>query len=150
MGRKMRPHVRHGGGPLLRYRKKDLLAAGVQRVIERTVGMQDGKPVLDGGRVLDVRNVVWCTGFRPDFSWIRLPFELGEDGYPVQYRGVVESSPGLYFTGLPFLHSFASMLIGGAGRDAERVARHIVSRVPEKDATQTARVAAVAGGQVVS
>jgi putative flavoprotein involved in K+ transport len=150
MGRKMRPHVRHGGGPLLRYRKKDLLAAGVERVIERTVGMQDGKPVLDGGRVLDVRNVVWCTGFRPDFSWIRLPFELGEDGYPVQYRGVVESSPGLYFTGLPFLHSFASMLIGGAGRDAERVARHIVSRVPQKDATQTARVAAVAGGQVVS
>jgi putative flavoprotein involved in K+ transport len=150
MGRKMRPHVRHGGGPLLRYRKKDLLAAGVERVVERTVGTQDGKPVLDGGRVLDVSNVVWCTGFRPDFSWIRFPFELGEDGYPVQYRGVVESSPGLYFTGLPFLHSFASMLIGGAGRDAERVARHIVSRVPEKDATQTARVAAVAGGQVVS
>jgi putative flavoprotein involved in K+ transport len=150
MGRKMRPHVRHGGGPLLRYRKQDLLAAGVERVIERTVGVQGGKPVLDGGRVLDVRNVVWCTGFRPDFSWIRLPFELGEDGYPVQYRGVVESSPGLYFTGLPFLHSFASMLIGGAGRDAERVARHIVSRVPEQDATRTAHVSMVAGGQVVS
>jgi putative flavoprotein involved in K+ transport len=150
MGRKMRPHVRHGGGPLLRYRKKDLLAAGVERVVERTVGVQDGKPVLEGGRVLDVSNVIWCTGFRPDFSWIRLPFDLGEDGYPVQYRGVVESSPGLYFTGLPFLHSFASMLIGGAGRDAERVARHIVSRAPEKDATRTAPVSMVAGEQVVS
>ena len=46
-----------------------------------------GLPVLDDGRVLDVRNVVWCTGFRPDFSWIRFPFEVGDDGYPVQYRG---------------------------------------------------------------
>jgi putative flavoprotein involved in K+ transport len=83
--------------------------------------------VLDGGRVVDVRNVVWCTGFRPDYSWIRVPFEMGDDGYPVQYRGVVTSSPGMYVVGIPFLHSFASMLIGGAGRDAERVARHIVS-----------------------
>ena len=71
--------------------------------------------MLEEGRVLDVRNVVWCTGFRPDFSWIRFPFEIGDDGYPVQYRGAVASSPGLYFAGLPFLHSFASMLIGGAG-----------------------------------
>ena len=126
IGRRMRPHIRHGGGPLLRYRSKELRAAGVERVFARTVGCERGLPVLDDGRVLDVRNVVWCTGFRPDFSWIRFPFELGEDGYPVQYRGVAASSPGLYFAGLPFLHSFASMLIAGSGRDAERVARHIV------------------------
>jgi len=135
VGRKMRPHVRHGGGPLLRYRRKDLLAAGVERVLARTVGVEGGLPVLDDGRVLDVRNVVWCTGFRPDFSWIRVPFEIGDDGYPVQYRGTVASSPGLYFSGLPFLHSFASMLIAGAGRDAERVARHILEdRATQLDA----------------
>jgi putative flavoprotein involved in K+ transport len=126
MGRKMRPHIRHGGAPLLRFRRSDLRRAGVERVLERTTGVEDGLPVLDGGRVLDVRNVVWCTGFRPDFSWIRLPLEIGEDGYPVQYRGV-STTPGLYFVGLPFLHSFASMLIGGAGRDAERVAEHIAA-----------------------
>ncbi len=130
LGRKMRPHIRHGGGPLLRYRKKNLLAAGVERVVARAVGVDRGLPVLDDGRALDVRNVVWCTGFRPDFSWIRVPFEIGDDGYPLQYRGVAESSPGLYFAGLPFLHSFASMLVGGAGRDAERVARHIAEERP--------------------
>jgi putative flavoprotein involved in K+ transport len=134
-GRKMRTHVRHGGAPLLRYRRKDLTAAGVERVLERTVGVKDGLPVLDDGRVLEVRNVVWCTGFRPDYSWIQVPFEIGDDGFPVQYRGVVSSSPGLYMVGLPFLHSFASMLIGGAGRDAERVARHIVT---ERSAAPTA------------
>jgi putative flavoprotein involved in K+ transport len=98
----------------------------VERVLERTAGVQDGLPVLDDGRVLDVRNVVWCTGFRPDFGWIRFPLEIGEDGYPVQYRGA-STTPGLYFVGLPFLHSFASMLIGGAGRDAERVAEQIAA-----------------------
>jgi putative flavoprotein involved in K+ transport len=126
-GRKMREHVRHGGAPLLRYRLRELRAAGVERVLARTVGVEGGLPVLDDGRVVDVANVVWCTGFRPDFGWISFPIEIGDDGYPVQYRGAVANVPGLYFTGLLFLHSFASMLIGGAGRDAKRVADQIVA-----------------------
>ena len=141
MGRKMRPHVRHGGGPLLRYRKKDLLAAGVERVVGHTVGAEGGAPVLSDGRVLDVRNVVWCTGFRPDFSWIRVPIEFGDDDYPVQYRGAVASSPGLYFAGLPFLHSFASMLIAGSTRDSERVARQILSARTTKPSGKTEQLA---------
>ncbi len=135
LGRKMRPHIRHGGAPLLRHRKKDLLAAGVERVLARIVGVQDGLPVLDDGRVLDVQNVVWCTGFRPDYSWIKVPLDIGEDGYPVQYRGVVTSTPGLYFVGMLFLHSFTSMLIAGSARDAERVAKHIATQRAEGRAT---------------
>jgi putative flavoprotein involved in K+ transport len=92
--------------------------------------------VLDGGLVLDVRNVVWCTGFRPDFGWIRVPFDVGDDGYPVQYRGVSASTPGLYFAGMPFLHSFASMLVAGAARDGERVARHIAEDRATERVTQ--------------
>jgi putative flavoprotein involved in K+ transport len=131
VGRKVRPHIRRGGAPLLRYRRSDLRCAGVERVLERTVGVRDGLPVLDGGRVLDVRNVVWCTGFRPDFGWIRLPLETGDDGYPVQYRGA-STTPGLYFVGLPFLHSFASMLVGGADRDTGRVADEIAAAAPAR------------------
>jgi putative flavoprotein involved in K+ transport len=126
-GRKMKVHVRHGGAPLLRYRLPELRAAGVERVFARMAGVREGMPLLDDGRVLDVANVVWCTGFRPDYSWIRFPLELGDDGYPIQYRGVASSPPRLYFVGLPFLHSFASMLIGGADRDAKRVAQAIAS-----------------------
>jgi putative flavoprotein involved in K+ transport len=145
MGRRMRPHVRHGGGPLLRYRRQDLRAAGVERVLARTVAVERGLPVLDDGRVLDVRNVVWCTGFRPDYGWIRFPFELGGDGFPVQYRGAVASSPGLYFAGVPFLHSFASMLIAGSGRDGARVARHILDeRAPQLAAKPDALALAAA------
>lgn len=127
LGRKARPHIRHGGAPLLRYRRKDLRAAGVERVLARTAGVEGGLPVLADGTVLDVQNVVWCTGFRPVYSWITVPLEVGEDGFPVQYRGVVESAPGLYFVGMLFLHSFASMLIAGTSRDAKRVASHIAT-----------------------
>ena len=128
LGRKARPVIRAHGGPLLRVKRSDLEAAGVERVCERTVGVKDGKPVLANGRVVDVANVVWCTGFRNDYGWIRVPLPLDADGFPEQHRGAVPSSPGLYFVGLPFLHSFASMLIIGAGRDGGRVAKHILSR----------------------
>lgn len=127
MGRKVRAKIRTHGGPLLRVKRADLAAAGVERVLERTVGVTDGRPRLGDGRVLEVANVVWCTGFRNDYSWIRARLPLDEDGFPVQERGVVASVPGLYFVGLPFLHSFASMLVLGAGRDGRRVARHIAS-----------------------
>ncbi len=59
---------------------------------------------------------------------IDVPFTREDDGYPVQYKGAVDSAPGLYFVGLLFLHSFTSMLVGGMGRDAERVARHIAAQ----------------------
>ena len=65
-----RPEIRAGGGPLLRVKRKHLEAAGVDRTDARVAGVQDGRPVLDDGRVLDVANVVWCTGFGKDVSWI--------------------------------------------------------------------------------
>jgi putative flavoprotein involved in K+ transport len=127
LGRKVGPELRSHGGPLLRVKSVDLQAAGVERVVARVVGVENGLPTLEDGRVVEVSNVVWCTGFGNDFDWIRLPV-VGEDGYPNQRRGVVPSAPGLYFVGLVFLHSFSSMLILGAGRDAGYVAKHIVSK----------------------
>ena len=127
LGRKVGPELRSHGGPLLRVKSADLQAAGVERVVGRVVGVERGLPMLEDGRVVEVSNVVWCTGFENDFDWIRLPV-VGDDGYPNQRRGIVLSAPGLYFVGLVFLHSFSSMLILGAGRDAGYVAKHIVSK----------------------
>jgi putative flavoprotein involved in K+ transport len=127
MGRKMAPKVRAHGGPLLRVRRPDLEHAGIRRYPARTAGVQDGRPLLADGTVVDVANVIWCTGFHPDFGWIELPV-AGEDGWPQQYRGVAELAPGLYFLGLPFLYAFASMLVLGAGRDAGYVVDQIARR----------------------
>jgi putative flavoprotein involved in K+ transport len=129
LGRRIRPEVRAHGGPLIRVKRADLAGVGVEMVPARTVGVRHGQPVLDDRRVLDVANVVWCTGFRQDFSWIDVPV-IGADGWPLETRGVVASSPGLYFAGLAFQYAFASMLVGGAGRDAEYVVKHLCGRRP--------------------
>ncbi len=84
--------------------------------------MRDGKPLLDNGEVLDVASVVWCTGYRPDYGWVELPV-IGGDGWPNLDRGAAVGAPGLYFLGVPFLSGFTSMLVLGAGRDAEMVVR---------------------------
>jgi putative flavoprotein involved in K+ transport len=127
IGRRAGPSMRAHGVPLERVRPVDLEAAGVTRVYARTVGARDGLPVLDDGSVLDVTNVVWCTGFRHDFTWIDLPV-MGKDGWPMQDHGVVPSVPGLYFVGLPFQRAVASALIGGVGRDAAHVVERIAAR----------------------
>jgi putative flavoprotein involved in K+ transport len=126
MGRKAREHVLHSGGPLLRVKRAHLVAADVEVIEDKVTGIQDGRPVLADGRVLDVRNVVWCTGFRHEMSWIDLPLTIDEStGLPAHDRGVTDQ-PGLYFVGLPFLSRFASTLVGGVGADADRIATHIV------------------------
>ncbi len=126
IGRKVRPKLLHQADPLIRVKPKDLLAAGIERV-PKVVGVRDGLPVLEDERVLDVANVVWCTGFHPGFSWIDLPV-FGEDGEPMHERGVVASEPGLYFVGLHFLSAMTSSVITGVVRDAEYIAKHIASR----------------------
>jgi putative flavoprotein involved in K+ transport len=125
MGRKMRPKVLSQGGPLIRVKPKDIAAAGIKRV-PRVVGMRDGLPLLEDGRVLEVANVVWCTGFHPDFSWIDLPV-FGEEE-PMHRRGVVANEPGLYFVGLHFLYALSSSMIHGVGRDAAYIADRIAAR----------------------
>jgi putative flavoprotein involved in K+ transport len=125
-GRRMRPHALTHSGPLVRVKSADLAAAGVERV-PRVAGVRDGRPVLADGRTLDVANVVWCTGFRPDGSWIDLP-GIDASGDPAQYRGVVESWPGLYFLGRLFQYALASSMIRGVGPDAEYIAENLAAR----------------------
>ena len=125
IGRKVRPHVLANGAPRIRVKADDLDAAGVERV-PRTVAIADGLPVLEDGQALDVANVIWCTGFRQDFSWIDVPV-FGEQQELHQERGVT-SEPGLYFLGLDFLYAFTSENVGGVGRDAKYVAKRINSR----------------------
>ena len=126
IGRRFKKLTAKKGAPLVGISKKDFERAGVERVAP-TVGVQDGKPILQDGRVVDVANVIWCTGFVPDFRWIRLPV-FGDDGYPIHDRGVVEGEPGLYFLGLPFQYTLTSSFIGGVGRDASYIAEQIAAR----------------------
>jgi len=75
----------------------------------------------------DIRNVIWATGFKFDFGRVKLPV-FDDDGYPIQKRGVSEI-PGLYFIGLPFLHTSKSGLLAGVGDDAAHVVEQIAARI---------------------
>jgi putative flavoprotein involved in K+ transport len=82
--------------------------------------------------------VVWATGFRQQFGWIHLPV-IGEDGWPVEYRGAVDDAPGLFFCGLSFQYAFSSMVLPGVGRDAAYVADRIADRMGATPVVEEAR-----------
>ena len=123
LGRKARPKMLGKASPVVRVKMRDLKAAGAD-LVPRVAGVEDGRPQLEDGRTLDVRNVVWCTGYRPGFDWIDFPI-FGEDGKPKHERGVVDDVPGLYFCGLFFQHSLWSETVVGMPRDA----RYVVDRI---------------------
>lgn len=126
VGHRFKEVSEKGGAPLIGIPKNAFKRAGVERV-PRLTGVKDGKPLLQDGRVLSVSNVIWCTGYTPDYRWIHLPV-FGSKGYPLHNRGVAAGEPGLYFLGLPFQYTLTSSFIGGVGRDAGYIADHIAAR----------------------
>jgi putative flavoprotein involved in K+ transport len=128
LGRRIRRDVLSGTDKLIGMSEKDLVSPTLRRT-GRVTGVRDGKPVLEDGSIADVKSIVWCTGFRPDFRWIDAPV-FGEDGYPRHSRGATEV-PGLYFLGLRFLYRLNSSLVGGVGADAEHVANLVRARYGE-------------------
>ena len=120
MGRKQQETAIEHGTPLVRTKRSDLEAAGVQRV-GRIAGVREGRPVTVDGDVLDPQTVVWCTGYRPDYSWINLPV-TDSSGHPIMDRGVSPET-GLYFIGLEFQYAAASATIQGLNQDARYLLR---------------------------
>jgi putative flavoprotein involved in K+ transport len=70
--------------------------------------------------------VIWCTGYRSDFSWVEIPVFDGK-GYPGHDRGIT-SIAGLYFLGLPWLYTWGSGRFSGIARDANYLADDILAK----------------------
>jgi putative flavoprotein involved in K+ transport len=138
MGRKQRSaHTGHGVN-LVRNKLADLEAAGITR-IGRIDAVSDGRPVSSDGVRPDVSTVVWCTGSRPDHSFLDLPLRYDDDGLPRHDRGVAEE-PGLYFLGLSFQFALASETIQGLARDARWIVRQLRragTRTAERESSTT-------------
>ena len=126
LGRRIRARVLGSTDALIGMSERDIARSGVRRV-GRIDGARDGMPLVAGGNALDVRSIIWATGFRPDFGWIDLPI-LDDRGFPIHERGVVAGQPGLFFVGLRFQYRLNSSLVGGVGADAEYVARAVMQR----------------------
>jgi putative flavoprotein involved in K+ transport len=98
----------------------------------RVVGADSRRVRFQDGSELEVGAVIWATGYRPDYSWIKLPI-FDADGRLRHRRGVTDV-PGLYFLGLTWQHTRGSALIGWVKDDAEfiaeRIAEYEKSKVP--------------------
>jgi len=82
------------------------------------------EPILQLGlRRERINTIIWATGYRFDFGWIKLPV-LDETGFPLHSRGV-SPQQGLYFIGLPWLYRATSSGLIGVGEDADYIANHI-------------------------
>ncbi|MEW9533810.1 MSMEG_0569 family flavin-dependent oxidoreductase [Microbispora sp. NPDC049125] len=132
-------HVRFAGDLKARLDHADAVAEGIKDAIDAHIAARGidapaeerYTPVWepdDVPRGLDleaggVTSVIWCTGFGRDHRWIEIPVFDGR-GYPMHWRGAT-ASPGLYFLGLPWQHSWGSGRFEAVGRDAEFLAGHI-------------------------
>lgn len=126
-GRRRQTH-RFAADPLIGIPAASFAHAGVRRV-GRVESVSCGVPRLDDGASAgELSAIVWCTGFRPDHSWIELP-AFGLDGYPVHRSGLAVDVPGLAFLGLRYQRRRRSPLLGGVGEDAEYVVRQIAVHV---------------------
>jgi putative flavoprotein involved in K+ transport len=123
LGRRMQAR----GEFVIGTRRSELQRAGVRfrpRLLDaggRTVRFADGG-------TLDVRTVIWATGYRPDHSWIQIP-GFADDGRLTHRRGVTDV-PGLYFLGLSWQHTRGSALLGFVNTDAAYLAGRIASNQP--------------------
>lgn len=115
----------------------DLLAR-IDRFVERAglgpeVGPPESVAPLDAPaapRSLDlaaegIRTVVWATGFRRDWSWLRLPV-LDVRGEVAHRRGTT-AVPGLHVLGMRFQCRRNSSFLDGVGADAAELAGRIAA-----------------------
>jgi putative flavoprotein involved in K+ transport len=110
----------------------EVLAAEPSRAVAATGVVQELSL-----RAAGIRSVVWATGYRRSYPWLRLPV-LDRQGEIRQRRGRTPM-PGLYVLGQRFQHHRSSNFIGGVGRDAALLADHITGRYPVADGRNCAR-----------
>jgi putative flavoprotein involved in K+ transport len=74
-----------------------------------------------------IRTVVWATGFRRRYPWLKVPVldEAGE----IRHESGITPLPGLYVIGLYFLRRRKSTFIDGVGQDARELTAHLAERL---------------------
>ena len=78
-------------------------------------------------RAEGVRTVLWATGYRREYPWLRVPV-LDSRG-EIVHQGGVTPLPGLYVLGLQFLRRRKSSFLDGVGPDAAALSEYILGHL---------------------
>ncbi len=113
--------------PVIGTPVKEILNRDNVEPVGKTKNAEGEIIVTEKKKINDLKNIIWATGYRPNFTWIE-GLELTKDGYPWHHRGV-SNREGLYFIGLPWLHTRGSATLGGIKKDAEYLSDHISSKL---------------------
>jgi putative flavoprotein involved in K+ transport len=119
------------GSSLSKLKQKGLkLVSRVVEAKEQTITFADGK-------TLTPESIIWATGFRSDYSWVRLPvFDTG--GKPIHREGIT-SVDGFYFLGLSWQRTRGSALLGWVGQDAAFLTEEITKEMAARDVKEQPR-----------
>lgn len=109
--------------PIIGTNTKEILSRKNVKALGKTLNAEKKSIYFENGEVKDIKNIIWATGYRPNFNWID-GLELDENNYPKNNRGV-SNIKGLYFIGLPWLHTRGSATLGGVKKDAKYISDYI-------------------------
>ena len=111
-----------------------VIGTDVKEILSRSNVISSGRTkdaykeeiIFETNKVSTIKNIVWATGYRPNFHWIE-GLELDADNYPKNFRGV-SNIEGLYFIGLPWMYTRGSATLGGVSKDASYLASVLNSK----------------------
>ena len=107
--------------PVIGTDVKGILARKNVIAVGRTKDALNDKVIFENKKVSSIKNIIWATGYRPNFKWIE-GLELDANSYPKNHRGV-SNIKGLYFIGLPWMYTRGSATLGGVSKDASYLAK---------------------------
>ena len=73
----------------------------------------------------NINSILWATGYRPDYSWLKLP--IFDHKGRIRHRGGIVDHPGIYLMGAPLLRRRKSSFIHGAEDDARDLSGHLAA-----------------------
>ncbi|KKB34708.1 flavin-containing monooxygenase [Bacillus thermotolerans] len=115
------------GDPIFGYELKEALQKGKVILKERALHGEENKILFEDVSSLYVQNIIWATGFIPNYSWLDIKGVLDHQGKPIQVRGKTPIK-GLFFLGLPWQYRRGSALLQGVGDDAQHLLKQIQKR----------------------
>lgn len=111
--------------PIFGFELKQRLKSSAITLLPRAIDAKNKNIIFSNDSQLEFKNIIWSTGFKPDYNWLELPRVLNERGAIKHQRGITTES-GLYIVGMPWQHRRTSALIGGVGADAQYVVNEII------------------------